>query len=183
MTDGLFDLKTKKASRFLFLAAVVISIPLAVLTTLEPVKTQKSAAGNEAVFSLFPSPQTFPVNSPFTLKTFLDTPKQTKVVIATLRLEFDPKVLQVKKVRGGKDFSNKIKVDFDNKRGTITVKQGVGGGKPAMSGKVEFAQIDMVGRTKSRATEITIDKILSSVVSAASERLPLETKSGVYQLK
>jgi hypothetical protein len=175
----------KHKDRLFFLAILMASLPLSVLLTLQPVKTQKMAMGTKgrAVFSLSPSFGTFPVDVPFTLKVFLEMPEPAQVVIAGLGLKFDPKVLQAKEIRGGRDFSNKIKLDFRNGQGKIIIKQGVGGGEPAVSGKVEFAQIDFVGVRENQQTKIVVDKDFSSVVSTASEYLLFEAEPGVYQLK
>lgn len=181
--NKLFNPKTRNTFNLLSLAVLAISLPLGVFLTLKPFRIQKMAAENEALLFLFPDSQTFPVNSRFTLKLFLDVPEETKLVVAGSVLTFDPKLLQVKDVRGGGGFSNQIRLDFDNNRGEITIRQGVGGGEPAIGGRVEFAQIDLVGVKKTQEARITFNKSLSSAVSSASEYLSVEAKSGVYQFR
>jgi len=144
-----------------------------------PLLINKGAKENTNIsFSFFPATGQFsPKNDePFAFLVYLQSPSSAdKIVLATLVLKFDPQLLQVREIKNGDSFSNKIKSEFDNTKGTITIKRGLGGGEPAIGEKVEFAKIYFMGTGKEQQTQVDIDTDLSSLVSANAEYLPVDS--------
>ena len=178
--DNLILSRASKQSRFsvlLLLGLAVFSLLIVNRLSHGPLLINKGAKENTNIsFSFFPTSGQFsPKNDePFAFLVYLQNPSPAdEIVLATLVLKFDPQLLQVKEIQSNERFANKIKAEFDNARGTITIKQGVGGGEPAIGEKVDFAKIYFMGTGKKQQAQVNIDTDLSSLVSTNAEYLPV----------
>ncbi len=128
----------------------------------------------EANFSLVPSEVNVGSEENFELDLRLNTNKS--VVIATAQLTFDPIKLEATDVIGSDGFPNKMQVDYNNQSGEVTIKQGVGGGKDPMSGKMKFGTVKFkaIGSPGEIAT-VSYDEVSSSVAEEDEAYLSFET--------
>jgi len=137
----------------------------------------------EASFYLSPETESYSLKQTFTVEVKLATVEQTKVVIPTAVLNFDPARLQIISLEGNQaDFATQILLDYDNSAGIITIKQGVGGGAPAVSGEILLGTIEFQAVNEG-VTSVSFDQDESRAVSNQVQDLVKKFSPGAYQIE
>jgi ribosomal protein L23 len=144
---------------------------------------KKQLFKKEAELLLTSEKDVFSVGQLDKIKLFIQPKGGKGIVIASVKLIFNPEVIKVNNITGSDRFSNHLALDYDNQKGIINLKQGVAGGQEAIFEKTIFAEIEFALLQEISEPKIKFNKDETVVVSDRAKRLSIEMDDYTFKVK
>lgn len=181
-------MKRIKNKKTIFTLGATVLLFLSLVLYLKFIKTAWPATvtykkQKDVSFSFIAEKKPFIVGQTSKISFFIEPNKGKEIIIASAVLNYNKDALKIIRIKGNKQFSKHLQLEYNNQIGEITIKQAVAGGQPPVAKKTKFAEIEFIPLKEINNAKITLNQNKTTIVSDEAKYMTLIAKNLKFSIK